>query len=89
MQVCRMPVILPVSKRGTVTLPADLRSKLGLDRLENPMLLAEERNGKLFLEPATAVPVRDLPEATIRGWIAEDEKAMESFKGDHKPKKRK
>ena len=84
-----MPVILPVSKRGTVTLPPNLRSKLGLDRLENPMLLAEEKDGKLYLEPATAVPVRDLPEATIRGWIADDEKAMEVLnKGKRKPKKR-
>jgi bifunctional DNA-binding transcriptional regulator/antitoxin component of YhaV-PrlF toxin-antitoxin module len=87
MQLYCMPVILPVSKRGTVTLPPDLRSKLGLDRLENPMLLVEERNGKLFLEPATAVPVRDLPEATIRGWIAEDEKAMEALQRVRKPKK--
>lgn len=84
-----MTVILPVSKRGTVTLPPDLRSKLGLDRLENPMLLAEEKDGKLLLEPATAVPVRDLPEATIRGWIVEDEKAMAALKGVRKAKKRK
>jgi bifunctional DNA-binding transcriptional regulator/antitoxin component of YhaV-PrlF toxin-antitoxin module len=89
MQLYCMPVILPVSKRGTVTLPPELRAKLGLDRLENPMLLAEEKNGKLMLEPATAVPVRDLPESTIRGWIADDEAAMKALKVGQKPKKRK
>ena len=69
-----MSQILPVSKRGTITLPPAYRRKLGLDRMENPLVIAEERNGKLILEIATAVPVRDIPERTIRGWIEEDEK---------------
>lgn len=70
-------------------MPPELRSKLGLDRLKNPMLLVEEKDGKLFLEPATAVPVRDLPEATIRGWIVEDEKAMKALQSVRKTAKRK
>lgn len=53
------------------------------------MLLAEERDGKLFLEPATTVRARDLPAATVRGWIAEDEKAMDALQSVRKPKKRK
>jgi bifunctional DNA-binding transcriptional regulator/antitoxin component of YhaV-PrlF toxin-antitoxin module len=79
MQYCRMSVVIPVSKRGTVTLPPEMRRKLGLEKLSNPMLLAEEKDGKLILEPALAVPVRDIPKKTIRGWIEEDEKAMQTF----------
>ena len=51
-----------------------------MDQLENPMLLVEERDGKLYLEPAAAVPVRDIPKATLRSWIKEDEAAMAAFK---------
>lgn len=79
MQYRSMAVVIPMSKRGTVTLPPELRRRLGLDRLENPMLLAEEQDGKLVLEAATAVPVRDLPEDKIQQWIADDEAAMQAF----------
>lgn len=75
-----MPQVLPVSKRGTITLPPAYRRKLGLDRMENPLVLAEEKNGKLVLEVATAVPVRDIPESTIRAWTEEDEKAGEALR---------
>lgn len=60
-------------------MPPELRAKSGLDRLDNPMLLVEERDGKLILVPTTAIPVRDIPEAKLRSWIAEDEKAMKDF----------
>jgi len=55
-----------------------------LEGLENPMLIAEEREGKLVLEPATAIPVRDIPKKTIRKWISEDEAAMKAFKSKKK-----
>jgi bifunctional DNA-binding transcriptional regulator/antitoxin component of YhaV-PrlF toxin-antitoxin module len=71
----RMTQVLPVSKRGTITLPPAYRRKLGLDRMKSPLILAEEKDGKLILEVAAAVPVRDLPASTIRGWIEEDDKA--------------
>lgn len=80
MHDCCMPQVLPVSKRGTITLPPAYRRKLGLDRMENPLVLAEEKDGKLVLEVATAMPVRDIPESTIRSWIEEDEKAGEALR---------
>ena len=80
MQDCGMAEILPVSKRGTITLPPDYRRRSGLDRMENPLVLVEEKDGKLILEIATAVAVRDIPESTIRGWIAEDEIAGEELR---------
>tara|TARA_R110002111_G_scaffold125223_1_gene189774 strand:- start:41 stop:298 length:258 start_codon:yes stop_codon:yes gene_type:complete len=63
MQHCRMITTLPFSKRGSLTLATELRRKLGLDKLRNPLVLVEERDGGLFLQPAGAMPVRDLPKS--------------------------
>lgn len=61
---------------------------MGLDKLRNPLLLVEERDGGLFLQPAVAMPVRDLPKAQIQAWIAQDEADMEAFKAAGKAKKK-
>jgi len=74
-----MAIAVPISKRGTFTIPPEIRKRLGVDQLENPMLLVEERDGRIYLEPATAVPVRDIPKATLRKWIKADEAEMASF----------
>jgi bifunctional DNA-binding transcriptional regulator/antitoxin component of YhaV-PrlF toxin-antitoxin module len=87
MQHCRMTT-LALSKRGSLTLPPALRRKLGLDKLRNPLLLVEERDGGLFLQPAVALPVRDLPKAQIQAWIARDEADMKAFQVAEKAKKR-
>ena len=78
MQHCRMTAI-PVSKRGTVTLPPEVRRKLGLESVPHPMLLVELREGGVFLHPASAVPVRDIPIGQMRKWIKEDEKDGKKF----------
>ena len=78
MQLCSMTAI-PVSKRGGITLPPEIRRALGLDAKENPMMLVELRNGGVFLQPAEAMPVRDIPLETLQEWIAEDEREAESF----------
>lgn len=70
---------IPVSKRGSITLPPEIRRALGLDTVEHPMMLLELRDGGIFLQPAATVPVRDIPEQTLRDWIAEDENDAESF----------
>jgi bifunctional DNA-binding transcriptional regulator/antitoxin component of YhaV-PrlF toxin-antitoxin module len=75
-----MAIAVPISKRGTFTIPPEIRKRLGVDQLENPMLLVEERDGRIYLEPAAAVPVRDIPKATLRKWIKADEAEMASFK---------
>lgn len=72
-------ISIPVSKRGTITLPPEIRRSLGLDVAEHPMMLVELRNGGIFLQPAEALPVRDIPEETLRQWIAEDESDAEKF----------
>ncbi len=76
MQYYRMAVAVPISKRGTITIPPEMRRRLGVDRLENPMLLIEERDGKLYLELAAVAPVRDIPKEILDNWIKEDEAEM-------------
>lgn len=87
MQHCRMTT-LALSKRGSVTLPPALRRKMGLDKLRNPMLIVEEREGGLFLHPAATVPMRDIPKAQIQAWIARDEADMKTFQAAGKAKKK-
>lgn len=87
MQHCRMTT-LALSKRGSLTLPPALRRKMGLDKLRNPMLIVEEREGGLFLHPAATVPVRDLPKAQIKAWIVRDEADMKAFQAAGKPRKK-
>ena len=84
MQHCRITTTLPLSKRGSLTLPPELRRKMGLDKLRNPLVLVEERDGGLFLQPAVAMPVRDLPKKQIQAWIARDEADMAAFKAAKK-----
>ena len=79
---------LALSKRGSLTLPPALRRKMGLDKLRNPLLIVEEREGGLFLLPAVAMPVRDLPKAQIQAWIARDEAEMKTFQAAGKTKKK-
>ena len=79
MQHCGMTT-LPLSKRGSLTLPPELRRKLGLDKQKNPMLLVEERDGGLFLQPAVALPLRDLPKARMQQWLARDQAEMAALR---------
>ena len=55
-----MGAILTTKKRGTITIPQDIRNRLDLSALENPILIANEVNGAVILEPASAIPVRDI-----------------------------
>ncbi len=79
MRHCRMATIVPISKRGAVTLPPALRRKLGFGSGEHPLILIEERNGEIVLRPASAVTVREIPAPVIQGWITEDEAGMQEF----------
>lgn len=74
-----MTTVVPISKRGALTLPPALRRKFGFGEGENPLILIEESEGGLVLRPACAVAVRDIPESVIHGWIAEDETGMQAF----------
>ncbi len=71
---------LTMTRRGGITLPPEIRRRLGVDRMNPPLLLVEERDGGVFLQPATVLPVRDIPEPQIREWIREDEASMKAFR---------
>jgi len=49
-------------------------------KLRHPMVIVEKRDGGFFLQPAPAVPVRDLPKGTIEQWIARDEADMAALR---------
>ena len=84
MQHYCMIKVVPISKRGTITLPPPYRKKMRLDQVDNPLMLVEEKDGKLIMELAAAVPVRDIGEDTLKGWIAEDEAAGEVVRKSRK-----
>jgi AbrB family looped-hinge helix DNA binding protein len=73
-----MAIIVPISKRGAVTLPPALRRKLGLEG-EEALVIIEEREGELVLRPAAAVPVRTVSVQEVEAWIAEDEEGFRRF----------
>ncbi len=86
MQHCGMTTVVPISKRGAVTLPPALRRKFGFGSGDNPLILIEERDGEVILRPASAVTVRDIPAEVIQGWITADEAGMREFESLPSPK---
>lgn len=84
-----MTLTLPISKRGGLTLPPALRHKLGLDGIDSPLVIVEERDGGLFLQAAVAVPVRNIPAEKMARWISRDEAEMAAFTRRGKAKSKK
>ena len=83
MQYCDMTT-LTMSKRGTITIPPEIRKHLGLDRMAHPLLIVEERDGGVFLQPASAIPVRNIARETIQTWIREDEADLRAIRSGKK-----
>jgi bifunctional DNA-binding transcriptional regulator/antitoxin component of YhaV-PrlF toxin-antitoxin module len=84
-----MTVTLSINKRGGLTLPPALRRKLGLDGIDSPLVIVEERDGGLFLQAAVAVPVRNIPAEKMARWISRDEAEMAAFTRREKAKSKK
>ena len=70
---------IAVSKRWTITLPPEIRKGLGLEGADHPMMIMELRDGGVFMHPAVAMPVRDIPLKQMQKWIATDEADAERF----------
>lgn len=79
MQYFCMNTAITISPRGTLTLPIALRRRLRLNK-DHAVLLAEERPDGIFLHPAITVPIRDIPAATIKKWVKDDEADATSVK---------
>ncbi len=82
-----MAFTLPITKRGSLTLPPALRRKLGIDKVPSPLVVVSERDGGLFIQFAAAVPVRDIPKSVIEGWVREDRAEMAAFRKAKRPGK--
>ena len=54
-----------------------MRRRLHLDK--EGLVIIEERDGGIFLQPAMAVPLRDFSVEQMQTWIAEDEAGMEKL----------
>ena len=59
-----------VSDRGQITLPQEMRKRLGIKA--GTALVAEEESGKVVLRPAAVTPVEIYSDEEIRGWLVED-----------------
>jgi AbrB family looped-hinge helix DNA binding protein len=59
-----------VSSRGQLTLPADLRRRLGIR--EGGMVTLEEREGALIIRPAAVFELTIYGDRDIVRWDAED-----------------
>ena len=59
-----------VSARGQITLPAELRRRLGIK--EGGVVTLEERNGELVLRPAAVVELTMYSDEDVARWDAED-----------------
>lgn len=83
-----MSYTVPISKRGSLTIPPALRRKLGVDKVPAPLVVLSERDGGLFVQFAAAVPVRDIPKSVIEGWVREDQVDTAFRKTRKSPKRR-
>jgi len=59
-----------VSDRGQITLPQAMRQRLGIK--PGSVLVAEEKRGKVILQPAAVTPVEIYSDEEMRGWLVQD-----------------
>lgn len=79
-----MTATIQINQRGTLTLPKELRKRLGLEK--GGIVMAEESNDGVVLKPAVAFPVELYSESRIKEFAKEDEKLLAHLK--KKPTKR-
>lgn len=61
---------LTISKKGQITLPAELRKRFGFE--SGDTVIAEERDGKLVLRPAAVLEIELYSDEDIARWDEED-----------------
>lgn len=61
---------LIVSSRGQITLPAQVRKRLGIKA--GGVIAAEEKDGALVLRPAIVIEVEAFADDDVRRWDDED-----------------
>ena len=61
---------LTISKKGQITLPAELRKRFGFE--SGDTVIAEERDGELVLRPAAVLEIELYSDEDIARWDEED-----------------
>lgn len=62
---------ISIGRRGTITLPAKMRHKFGLE--QNDKLIIEETKQGLLLLPAVSMPIEIYTEERIKEFAGEEE----------------
>ena len=65
-----MSQTLTVSKKGQITLPAELRKRFGFEA--GGTVIAEDRDGELVIRPAAVLEIEIYNDAAIARWDEED-----------------
>lgn len=73
-----MTTTIQINERGTLTLPKELRKRLGLEK--GGVIIAEISDNGIILKPAVAFPIEMYTDSRIKEFEKEDEKLMEHLK---------
>jgi len=73
-----MTKVLSINDRGTLTLPKEMRRRLGVDR--NAQVIAEETDDGILLRPGVTFPVELYSEARLAEFRRHNEEALAGFR---------
>ena len=73
-----MTTTIQINERGTLTLPKELRKRLGLEK--GGVIIAEVSDNGIILKPAVAFPIEMYTDSRIKEFEKEDKKLMEHLK---------
>lgn len=65
-----MRASLTISSRGQITLPADIRKRMGI--VAGGVVILEEREDEIALRPAAVLEIETYSDVDIARWDAED-----------------
>ncbi|MGA1841763.1 MAG: AbrB/MazE/SpoVT family DNA-binding domain-containing protein [bacterium] len=73
-----MTTTIQINERGTLTLPKELRKRLGLEK--GGVIIAEVSDDGIILKPAVAFPIEMYTNSRIKEFEEEDKKLMGHLK---------
>ena len=73
-----MTTTIQINARGTLTLPKELRKRLGLEK--GGVIIAEVSDDGIILKPAVAFPIEMYTDSRIKEFEKEDKKLMDHLK---------
>jgi antitoxin PrlF len=73
-----MTKVISINDRGTLTLPKEMRRRLGLD--QNAQVLAEETEEGILLRPGVTVPVELYSEKRLAEFRRHNEDSLAGYR---------